>query len=54
LCAEAVWWRCQRLIIADYLLLRVIPVMHLMDRRTEPARMTPDAEERDGRLVYPA
>jgi uncharacterized protein (DUF488 family) len=54
MCAEAVWWRCHRRIIADYLLLRGIPVMHLMDRRTEPARMTPDAEERDGRLVYPA
>ncbi|MGE5563613.1 MAG: DUF488 family protein [Bacillota bacterium] len=55
MCAEAVWWRCHRRIIADYLLLRGRTVIHLMgEGRMEPARMTPGAEERDGRLVYPA
>ena len=55
MCAEAVWWRCHRRIIADYLLERGWIVTHLMgEGRTEPARMTPSAEERDGRLVYPA
>jgi uncharacterized protein (DUF488 family) len=55
MCAEAVWWRCHRRIIADYLLLRGRTVIHLMGGgRTEPARMTPAATERDGRLVYPA
>lgn len=55
MCAEAVWWRCHRRIIADYLLLHGRRVLHLMGRdRIEPARMTPAAEERDGRLVYPA
>ena len=55
MCAEAVWWRCHRRIIADYLLLRGRTVIHLMGNgRMEPARMTPSAEERDGRLVYPA
>ena len=55
MCAEAVWWRCHRRIIADYLLLRGRSVIHLMgEGRVEPARITPAARERDGRLVYPA
>ena len=55
MCAEAVWWRCHRRIIADYLLLRGWNVIHLMGNgRTEPARITPAARERDGHLVYPA
>ena len=55
MCAEAVWWRCPRRIIADDLLMRGRAVVHLMGKdRVEPARMTPAAQERDGRLVYPA
>ena len=55
MCAEAVWWRCHRRIIADYLLLRGRTVIHLMgEGRNEPARITPAAREREGRLVYPA
>lgn len=55
MCSEAVWWRCHRRIIADYLLLRGIPVRHLMGHgRVEQATMTPAARERDGHLVYPA
>ena len=55
MCSEAVWWRCHRRIIADYLLLRGRGVFHLMGGgRIEPARMTPAAKERNGRLVYPA
>lgn len=54
MCAEAVWWRCHRRIIADYLLLHRRSVLHLMGKgRIEPARMTPAAKEWDGRLVYP-
>jgi len=55
MCAEAVWWRCHRRIIADYLLLNDRQVFHLMGgARAEPATMTSAATERDGRLVYPA
>ena len=55
MCAEAVWWRCHRRIIADYAILRHFRVFHLMGGgRIEPARMTPAARERDGHLVYPA
>lgn len=55
MCAEAVWWRCHRRIIADYLMLHEREVFHLMgEGRAEPARMTSAANERDGHLVYPA
>ena len=55
MCAEAVWWRCHRRIIADYLILRGRSVIHLMgEGRRVPATMTDAATVRDGRLVYPA
>jgi uncharacterized protein (DUF488 family) len=56
MCAEAVWWRCHRRIIADYLLHEGEAVFHIVDeQRVEPARMTDAARPRpDGVLVYPA
>ena len=55
MCSEAVWWRCHRRIIADYLLSRGLSVLHLMGGgRIDPATLTPAARERDGHLVYPA
>ena len=55
MCSEAVWWRCHRRIIADYLLLAGREVLHLMgNSRLEAAKMTPAAKQQDRRLVYPA
>ncbi len=56
MCAEAVWWRCHRRIIADYLLVRGIPVEHIMGLgKLTPATLTPSAEALpDGTLRYPA
>ena len=55
MCAEAVWWRCHRRIIADYLLTDGREVLHLMGQgRAEPASITPGALKRNGSLVYPA
>jgi uncharacterized protein (DUF488 family) len=56
MCAEAVWWRCHRRIIADYLIARGERVLHIMpDGRIAPAKLTPGARLRsDGALVYPA
>jgi uncharacterized protein (DUF488 family) len=56
MCAEAVWWRCHRRIIADYLIAEGEPVFHILSAdRIEPARMTPAARRRaDGTLVYGA
>jgi uncharacterized protein (DUF488 family) len=55
MCAEAVWWRCHRRIISDYLLAREIPVLHIMaPHKIEPAALTPDAHRlENGTLVYP-
>lgn len=56
MCAEAMWWRCHRRIITDYLLLNGHPVDHLMrEGHSEAARPTPGAERRaDGKIIYPA
>ena len=55
MCAEAVWWRCHRRIISDYLLARGRTVLHLMGGgRVEPAKLTPGAKPEDGKVVYPA
>jgi uncharacterized protein (DUF488 family) len=55
MCAEAVWWRCHRRIIADYLLARGRPVFHLMGAgRLEAAKLTPGAKIIDGTITYPA
>lgn len=55
LCAEAVWWRCHRRIIADHLLAAGQQVLHIMGPRTEAARLTPFARTGpDGSLSYPA
>ena len=56
MCSEAVWWRCHRRIISDYLLGRGEAVFHLMgEDRIEPAKLTEGAVVReDGSIVYPA
>lgn len=55
MCAEAVWWRCHRRIIADHLLARGEEVVHLMSKTVAtPATLTPFAVVRRGRVTYPA
>ena len=55
MCAEAVWWRCHRRIIADYLLAAGHRVLHLMwPDRIEPARLTPGAVPQGAQMTYPA
>ena len=55
MCAEAVWWRCHRRIISDYLLARNVQVEHIMaPGKCEQASLTPGAELRpDGTILYP-
>jgi uncharacterized protein (DUF488 family) len=44
MCAEAVWWRCHRRIVADYLLMSGIAVAHILGpNKIEPANLTPGA-----------
>ena len=55
MCSEAVWWRCHRRIVADYLLTRGRSVFHLMgSARVEPAMQTEAATVDGESLVYPA
>ncbi len=55
MCAEAVWWRCHRRIVADHLIARGETVFHILDEGgPEAARLTPGAVIRpDGTVVYP-
>jgi uncharacterized protein (DUF488 family) len=55
MCAEAVWWRCHRRLVADYLLTEGVPVAHIMGPdKIEPARLTPGAEPQPGgTILYP-
>ena len=55
MCAESVWWRCHRSMIADALRARGIDVVHILDAKhstlhpwTAPARIV------EGRLTYVA
>jgi uncharacterized protein (DUF488 family) len=54
MCAEAVWWRCHRRIVADYLLARGIPVQHIMGiGKLVDATLTPGARILpDGTIRY--
>lgn len=56
MCAEALWWRCHRRIVADYLLAAGEEVFHIMrPGHLESARLTAEAVVRsDGTIVYPA
>ena len=53
MCAEAVWWRCHRSLISDYLKVRGIEVMHILDaNKIEPHPYTSAARIVDGELSY--
>ncbi|MBI3596917.1 MAG: DUF488 domain-containing protein [Nitrospirae bacterium] len=55
LCAEAVYWRCHRSLIADALLARGIPAMHIMSpSKAEPHRLTSFAKIEGLHVRYPA
>jgi uncharacterized protein (DUF488 family) len=55
MCSEAVWWRCHRRIVADYLLYEGRIVCHLMgSKRVEAAKLTSAAKVAGDSLVYPA
>lgn len=56
MCSEAVWWRCHRRVIADYLLLDGHAVDHLMGPgHVERATPTPGARKTpEGSVIYPA
>ena len=53
MCAEAVWWKCHRSLIADYLKADGVEVIHIIDaRKTEPHPFTSAAKIVNGKLDY--
>ena len=55
MCAEAVWWRCHRGLVSDYLKARGFEVLHIVDaKKAEPHPWTSAAKVVDGQLSYAA
>jgi len=53
MCAEAVWWRCHRSLIADYLKSRGMEVIHILGaNKVEPHPYTSAARIVNGELSY--
>ncbi|MGB9473476.1 MAG: DUF488 domain-containing protein [Candidatus Udaeobacter sp.] len=53
MCAEAVWWRCHRSLISDYLKARGVEVMHILDaNKTQLHPYTSAARVVNGKLSY--
>ncbi len=55
MCSEAVWWRCHRSMVSDYLKLNGWIVFHIMEiNKSEEHRYTQPAKIIDGKLSYTA
>jgi uncharacterized protein (DUF488 family) len=53
MCAEAVWWRCHRGLLADYLKAEGHTVVHIIDeKKSEEHPFTPAVRIVDGELSY--
>lgn len=55
MCSEAVWWRCHRRIVSDYLIARQVSVWHIMGAgHVDKATLTLGAEvQQNGDVFYP-
>ncbi len=55
MCAEALWWRCHRRLIADDFVMRGWDVQHLMSPgKTQPHHLNPAVRMVDGVPIYPS
>jgi len=55
MCAEALWWRCHRSLIADALMVQGWQVFHIQSRKTAKLHeLTSFLKVEDGKLTYPA
>jgi uncharacterized protein (DUF488 family) len=55
MCSEAVWWRCHRALVSDYLKSLGVSVYHIMSERIgKPHPYTSAAKVVDGKLSYHA
>jgi uncharacterized protein (DUF488 family) len=54
MCAEAVWWQCHRRLLADALLVRGVPVLHILPAAAPKAHeLSEFAREHEGEVIYP-
>lgn len=53
MCAESLWWKCHRSLISDYLKVKEVEVIHILDeKKTEEHPYTSAARIVDGELSY--
>lgn len=52
MCAETLWWRCHRRLIADALVADALKVVHLGLGRDAPHQLHPAARMENGRIIY--
>ena len=53
MCAEAVYFRCHRMLVSDYLVSRGHTVLHIVDEKPPTEhKLTKDARIVEGRLIY--
>lgn len=54
MCAESVWWRCHRRLLADAFLVHGVVVRHILSPAApKPHELSEFARERNGRVTYP-
>jgi uncharacterized protein (DUF488 family) len=54
MCAEAAWWQCHRRLLGDSLLVRGVPVRHILTRAAaKPHELSEFAREHQGGVIYP-
>ena len=54
MCAEAVFWRCHRRLVSDFLLANGVMVRHIMPSgELHPHTLTSGAKVENGELTYP-
>lgn len=55
MCSEVLWWRCHRALISDVLVVRGVPVLHILDAKPPTTHaLRPPARVVEGQLGYPA
>lgn len=54
MCAEAVWWRCHRRLLSDFLLVRGVQAWHILSPlEPKPHELSEFAREHAGGVIYP-
>jgi uncharacterized protein (DUF488 family) len=54
MCAEAVWWQCHRRLLADALLVRGVPVRHILSAADPNLHeLSEFARPNQGKVIYP-